>query len=143
MSKSKDLRNSELECTIHVQVETLVNNRVVIYINGEPASWEMTHVNKIELPGKGGPKTDKLSAVRGAGDSEVRVAMDERFGGPSGTYSSVSVRIEISAKCGQSDVETRKTSEILYGECVRFLESHAPAAVDLLHSHLERISNRG
>lgn len=58
------------------------------------------------------------------GASEVKVGIEHKLNGPQGTYSSVSVRIEISGRTDTEEEKIRAGVETLYNEADRAIDHY-------------------
>lgn len=150
--------------TYHLVVATVVQNVPVLAVGDAPASWEVFEVvdfNKLmqqraaakgvipaAKPVVGAPQnaktpvanpsgTDVLARLYKADGAEVRVGLEERRSGPVGSFSSVTLSIQVSSRCAAETAALHKLQEVLYAECTRMLEAHAEPAMRLLIEHLE------
>ena len=99
--------------TFYVRVETAWMRQPIETLCGKLASWEDTRT----MPEN--PLSKRWAPFQEAGPSEVKVGLEHKVSGPQGTYSSVSVRIEISGRCYQNQEDIRAATDVLYKECDR------------------------
>lgn len=97
-------------------------------VGGEASSFERTYYMK-----------DKFKELLGDGSARVSVGVDEKFNGPSGTYSSVSLRVNVTLTCDQAEKVIDKAAEEALNVGLGFLDKHASTATSMLLSHLEAI----
>lgn len=114
---------------LYVGVTTIVHNVPVEIIDNKYATWEGTQ----RVPTK---PIDRFAALNPSGSTEVKIALEEKLSGPSGTYSSVAVRIEISARCDQTTAAIHKATEVLFDEGSKALHHYIQPAMALLHEHV-------
>ena len=145
--------------TVAIQIRTIAFSHPIQEIDGKHASWEGTFMvdpKKIAeaaskrqgLPLKAParpavaaqpPQRDRLGSVLDPnGPAEVMVGLEEKLSGPQGTYSSVTVSIQVKVHCAQTDESVRRASELLYDEGARVLEHHVGPAMELLMMHIRR-----
>jgi hypothetical protein len=123
---------------LHVRVETVINQYAVQQLAGQLASWEGTQrMDPKQMMGK---KADRFAALNNKGDAKVLVGVEEKLSGPSGTYSSVTVRVEISARCDQNEKSVSETHELLFTEGLKALEFYMTPALNMLINHTEKQS---
>lgn len=134
---------------IYIRVETVAHRYAVHSINNQLVTFEAhTMVDFKALKARQSSATatktpppmagDKLGALNTAGPAEVRLGLEEKLSGPSGTYSSVSVRLELKVNCAQSNAEVQAATELLYAEGARLLNHYINPAMDLLVEHVKR-----
>ncbi len=121
--------------TINVEVRDKVG--AVRKVAGLPATFTQTHYITQEHP-----MADEFKKLLGDGNARVSVGVDDRFSGPSGTYSSASVRINITLNCDQSKETIDKASTLAFEYASDFLDRHAVPAAKLLKRHLDEIYNQ-
>ncbi len=130
---------------IYMLVRTVVDGEPIHEVAGKPACWEATGVMKPPMkpnlpsaapakPSAGEP--NRFKALDENGAAEVTLGVEEKMSGPEGTYSSVAVRLEVKARCGQSEAAVRAASQVLYDVAAEELDKHMPAARKLLLEHL-------
>lgn len=107
---------------------------VVQSVGGEAASFVRTYYMK-----------DKFKELIGDGNARVSIGADARYNGPPGTYSSVSLRSNVTLTCDQTEKIIDTASEMALNQNLGFLDKHAPTAMAMLKSHIETIekSERG
>jgi hypothetical protein len=64
--------------------------------------------------------------------------MEEKLSGPSGTFSTVSVRVELSVQCAQNEEQIRRAAGLLQGEVAHLADHYINPAMELLLEHVER-----
>ena len=121
--------------TINVEVRDKVG--AVRKVAGLPATFTQTHYITQEHP-----MADEFKKLLGDGNARVSVGVDERFSGPSGTYSSASVRVNITLNCDQSKDTIDKAAELAFEYASDFLDRHAVPTARLLKRHLDEIYNQ-
>lgn len=122
---------------MYVGVTTIVNDWPIDSLGGRPATWEWTQrmdPKKIAA----GKKGAKFSCLQDDGAAEVRVAVEEKLSGPSGTYSSVSVRIEISARCHSDEESIDAARDLLFNESLKAVAHYMNPAINMLQDHTSR-----
>jgi hypothetical protein len=85
-----------------------------------------------------GTRPDPYAKLNPAGPAEVRVGFEEKLSGPSGTYSTISVRIEVAVRCEQSEAGIAAARELLVKEGVKALEFYMGPALNLLIEHTNK-----
>ena len=125
--------------TATMTVEVEVRDRVgsVRKVAGLPATYTQTHYITQDHP-----MADEFKKLLGDQNARVSVGVDEKFSGPSGTYSSASVRVTISLNCNQTKETIDKATELAFGYASDFLDRHAVPAAKLLGRHLDEIYNQ-
>ncbi len=121
---------------LYVRVETIINNWAVPTLGGKQATWEATQRMDITEIKKN--KKNAFANINAEGRAGVRVAVEEKISGPSGTYSSVSVRIEIAARCDQDEASITHCRDVLAQEAMKALDWYAGPAVQLLGEHVQK-----
>lgn len=114
---------------LDISVETTDRKGRVYTVGNRPATYTEVHYMK----------DDEFKAVLGDAQARVSIGLDEKFPGPSGTYSSVGIRINITVSCDQSKNVIDKTTELAFDYASLFLDSYALPAVRLLNKHLNEI----
>ncbi len=120
----------------HVIATTTISGYVVKELGGKRVSWQETHYMDENRLAKQRP--DRFAMLKADGASEVRVAVEEKMGGPQGTFSSTSVRIEISVRCDQKEAEIRAAHRLLFEEAKSATEHYMPSLIQALEDHAER-----
>lgn len=121
---------------LYVRVETIVSHWAVPALGGHPATWEGTQ--RMDPKTAVGGKKNSFADLNEQGAATVTVALEEKLSGPSGTYSSVSVRIEVSARCDQNETAIRQARDVLVNEGMKALDFYAGPAVSLLTEHTKK-----
>jgi hypothetical protein len=80
---------------------------------------------------------DEFKKMLGNAQARVSIGMDEKIAGPH--YSSVSIRVNITASCDQSAEVIRDMQELLTKEAMTYLEGHYEAAVERLRQHIDHL----
>lgn len=114
--------------TLTVVVEVTDRAGMVRKVCGLPATYTQTHY-----------MTDEFKKLLGDQNARVSVGLDERFSGPSGTYSSASVRVNLTLNCGQDKKTIEEATKMAFDYASDFLDRHAVPAVKLLNRHLDEI----
>lgn len=123
---------------LRIQVTTVIDGWAVSELGGELATWEGTEHVDIRKLTKGTTHPDRFKLLNPEGTSEVRVAVEEKLSGPSGTYSSVAVRVEVLTRCEQSEQAVETAHDLCHQACVRALERYMGPAMNMLTEHTER-----
>jgi hypothetical protein len=127
---------------IRVAVYTAINDVVVDMLGGMPATWEGTEMSTLdELKKKAAMNKkpgDKYAVLDPQGPAEIRVGLEEKVSGPSGTYSSVTVFVQVQLRTAQTPEAVKKGIDLAHSECVQALERYIDPALTLLCAHLER-----
>jgi hypothetical protein len=110
-------------------------------IDGVLATWEGTQNMDPKTMVKKPGAPNRFSVLNGTGPAVVRVGIEEKVSGPTGTYSSVSVRVEVSAHCDQSEASIQRAHQLLFDEGTRALDGYMDTALELLNRHLQRHGN--
>lgn len=122
---------------LHVSVTTVVNRWVVHELGGKTVSWEGTQrMDPKKLPA--GKRADRFACLNPEGPARVKVGLEEKLSGPTGTYSSISVRIEISARCDQNERALGEAQSVLYEEGLKSLDHYINPALSMLIEHTEK-----
>ncbi len=117
--------------TLVVSVATVVRNLPIELINGKYATWEgVQHVQQ--------KKGDRFAALNPSGAAEVRVGLEEKLNGPSGSYSSVTVNISITARSDQTEEAVKRAADVLFVEVTKALHHYVTPAYNLLIEHIEQ-----
>lgn len=118
-----------------VSVEIKDGKRTLYTIGSSIATYQDTHY---ESPM--GNK-EKYKDLLGDGNARVSIGMDERIAGPH--YSSVSIRVNISINCDQTESSIKEASDLLTKEAMAYLEGHYEVAVERLRQHLDHLYPNG
>jgi hypothetical protein len=146
----------------YVRVET-VHQRIAVYsINDKIVTFEVNGMvdfkavierNKAKAAAKAaGTKVTKTAAPDAAtrlgpaefgdldasGPARLTFGMEEKLSGPSGTFSTVSVRVELSVQCAQNEEQIRRAAGLLQGEVAHLADHYINPAMELLLEHVER-----
>jgi hypothetical protein len=123
---------------LRVSVATVIEGWVVEQLGGKLVTWEGVQ----RLDPKKHPtlvrKPDRFASLNPDGPCEVRVAVDEKLGGPKNSFSSVSVRVEISARCNQDEESIEKARDVLFKEGLRAVAHYMNPALDMLVEHTQK-----
>lgn len=123
---------------LRANVTTIIDNWVVEQLGGKLVTWEGVQ----RLDPKKHPtlvrKPDRFSSLNPEGPCEVRVAVDEKLSGPKNSFSSVSVRVEISARCDQNEETIEKARDVLFKECMSATAHYMNPALDMMMEHLHK-----
>lgn len=111
-----------------IVVEIVDRAGMVRTVRGLPATYTQTHY-----------MTDEFKKLLGDQNARVSVGLDERFSGPSGTYSSASVRVNLTLNCDQSKETIEEATKMAFDYASDFLDRHAVPAAKLLNRHLDEI----
>lgn len=123
---------------LYVQVVTVINGWAVPTLGGQNATWEATQRMDPSKPVEGKrPPKNLFEGINQQGRASVKVGLEEKLSGPAGTYSSVSVRVEISARCDQDSASIRAARDALAKEGMKALEWYAAPALELLMRHVQ------
>ncbi len=114
--------------TLTVAVDTSDRKGTIRTIEGLPATYTEIHYMK-----------DAFKGLLGDAQARVSIGLDEKFPGPSGTYSSVGIRISVTVSCDQSKESIDKTTELAFDYASDFLDRHAVTAVRLLNKHFDAV----
>lgn len=112
---------------VTVNVATVVNGQEIGTSRGNDVSYTNTYYES-EL------MKDKYKALIGDGQMRVSIGVDEKIGGPH--YSSVSVRVNITASCDQNADTARALQEELFQDAQIFLDGHIEHGMKMLDGHL-------
>lgn len=123
---------------LRVQVTTVIDGWAVAELGGELATWEGTEQVDIKKLTKGTQHPDRFKLLNPEGTAEIRVGMEEKLSGPSGTYSSVAVRVEVMTRCEQTEQAIETGHDLCYQACERALERYMGPAMNRLIEHTER-----
>lgn len=119
--------------TMTWRVETIIDHWTVFHLGNKKATYEGTqHVNTRSLSGR-----RKFDCLREEGGTEVRVGVEEKISGPSGTYSSVSVKVEIASRCNTDEVSIEQARDALFKEALGAVDHYMNQASNLLMEHTE------
>lgn len=118
--------------TATIEVETLDRHGIVLKVDGKPTTYKQVHYMK-----------DEFKQLLGDAQARVSIGVDERFSGPSGSYSSVSVRVNITLSCDQSQAKIDAATKMAFDYASGFLDGHAVPAMKLLNKHLETMYPQG
>lgn len=119
-----------------VDVEIQDGNKNVLYTIGQHiATYHDTHYESTMTP------KDDFKKLLGDAQARVSIGMDEKIAGPH--YSSVSIRINITASCDQKTDVIREMQELLTKEAMAYLEGHYEVAVERLRDHLKHLYPEG
>ncbi len=148
-----------------ISVAVVVNEVPIKNIGGVPATWEATGMTTPkDLRAKGSPfaasaalaskkaagkvpitkqeqatsKHDRFAVLRETGPTSVGLELEEKVSGPPGTYSSVTVRVSITARCEQSSAAVEQAHDLLFTECTAAIDRYMRPAVEQLEYFLER-----
>lgn len=140
---------------IYVKVETVYQRIAIHSINDKIVTFEVNSMvdfkqvlakNKAkqgtktavvqETPAKTG--ANNLATLDETGTARVGFSLEESISGPSGTFSSVRIRVDLSVQCAQNEAEIRKATDILYRESAHLVDHYANPAMQLLIEHIER-----
>lgn len=121
--------------TIDVEVRDRVG--AVRKVAGLPATYTQTHYITQDHP-----MADEFKKLLGDQNARVSVGVDERFSGPSGTYSSASVRVSISLNCDQNKETIDAATKLAFEYASDFLDRHAVPSAKLLSKHLKEVYNQ-
>jgi hypothetical protein len=119
---------------LYVVVSTIVNKWPTAEINGKRVSWEGTQRMDPKMA-----RGDKFAMLNADGAASVKVAVEEKVSGPSGSFSSISVRVEISSRCNQDEKTIAEAHETLFTEGLRALEHYASPALAMLLDHIKKV----
>jgi hypothetical protein len=120
-----------------VRVQTIISHWAVQELGGQPATWEWTQRMDPKKPAADGKK-NAFAGINAQGPAKVTVDLEEKLSGPSGTYSTVSIRVGISVRCDQSEEAITHARDVLMREGTRALEFYAGPAVNLLMEHTRK-----
>ena len=122
---------------LYIQVVTVINQWAVPTLGGKNATWEATQRMDPTKPaeGKHAPK-NLFENINAQGRASVKVALEEKISGPPNTFSSIAVRVEISARCDQDSTSIRAARDALAKESMKALEWYAAPALELLMKHV-------
>lgn len=112
-----------------VEVEMFDRHGPVRTVDGLPATYQQVHYMK-----------DEFKALLGDAQARISIGLDERFSGPSGTYSSASVRVNVTLSCDQSKEKIEQATQMAFDYASDFLDRHAVPTARLLNKHLEILS---
>lgn len=118
---------------IRVTVVTVINNIVMDSLSGVPATFEGSYMPS---PGELLKKPDRYKTLNPEGAAEVRIGLEEKLSGPANTYSSVTVMVQVTARCDQSSAAVKHALDVVHTECVQALERYIEPAQKLLIAHL-------
>lgn len=116
--------------TVYVQVLSTYDRYPVEYLSGQLASWD----GNTHMPIS---KADRLKGLNEQGPAEVRVSLEEKQSGPQGTFSSTSVRIEVSVRCLQDERTVEAAHTALYDIGHKALEQYLKRQMTVLYEHAE------
>jgi hypothetical protein len=113
----------------HVKVTTFIYGQPVPTLSGAPATFEGSELRMAD-------PEDPIAALYAPDGAVVTLGMEERVGGPRDTYSSISVRVELSLPCAPNKLAMRKTLRALHVEAQRALNHYVEPAQALLAQHV-------
>lgn len=122
----------------HVSVVTSIQNYPIRVLRDKQVTWEENQV--VDLKKVGTPVPKRFGSLNPDGAAEVRVAVEEKLNGPPGSYSSVAVRVEIQARCEQTQEGIEQARNALFREGMKALEHYIMPARTMLDEHFKRWS---